>query len=234
MPPAARLRRPAPRSRVCTCSATARGRVLYVGKSVSIRSRARAHFAPCGLPAAPGLPRPPWSTTRDTNSELGALVLENRLIKQHKPPGNMRLTRRDERLSLFTSAAAWTSRSRSSRSLRARRRARGHVGPLRGRGWPGAGRAARLAVGCVIAAGGSRAVSIPRRTVRWGAAFAVPGRSRSEPVPPAPGRALGLFVADATGAGAARACRGTDAHGGRGAALRARGLAAPAPAPPAA
>ena len=73
------------------------GRVLYVGKSVSIRSRARAHFAPSSLPAA-------WTTQatvvdyQSTNSELGALVLENRLIKQHKPPGNIRLTRRDERL----------------------------------------------------------------------------------------------------------------------------------------
>jgi len=73
------------------------GRVLYVGKSVSIRSRARAHFAPSSLPAA-------WTTQatvvdyESTNSELGALVLENRLIKRHKPPGNIRLTRRDERL----------------------------------------------------------------------------------------------------------------------------------------
>jgi len=73
------------------------GRVLYVGKSISIRSRARAHFAPSSLPAA-------WTTQatvvdyQSTNSELGALVLENRLIKRHKPPGNIRLTRRDERL----------------------------------------------------------------------------------------------------------------------------------------
>jgi DNA polymerase-3 subunit epsilon len=73
------------------------GRVLYVGKSVSIRSRARAHFAPSSLPAS-------WTTQaavvdyQSTNSELGALVLENRLIKRHKPPGNIRLTRRDERL----------------------------------------------------------------------------------------------------------------------------------------
>ena len=73
------------------------GRVLYVGKSISIRSRARAHFAPSSLPAS-------WTTQatvvdyQSTNSELGALVLENRLIKRHKPPGNIRLTKRDERL----------------------------------------------------------------------------------------------------------------------------------------
>ncbi len=74
-----------------------RGRVLYVGKSISIRSRARAHFAPSSLPAD-------WTVQasvvdyQSTNSELGALVLENRLIKQHRPPGNIRLVRRDERL----------------------------------------------------------------------------------------------------------------------------------------
>ncbi|HEX3832084.1 MAG TPA: exonuclease domain-containing protein [Solirubrobacteraceae bacterium] len=73
------------------------GRVLYVGKSVSIRSRARAHFAPSSPPAA-------WTRHatvvdyRTTASELGALVLENRLIKELKPPGNKRLTRTDDRL----------------------------------------------------------------------------------------------------------------------------------------
>jgi DNA polymerase III subunit epsilon len=73
------------------------GRVLYVGKSISIRSRARAHFAPSSLPAD-------WTVQasvvdyQSTNSELGALVLENRLIKRHRPPGNIRLTKRDERL----------------------------------------------------------------------------------------------------------------------------------------
>jgi DNA polymerase III subunit epsilon len=74
-----------------------RGQVLYVGKSVSIRSRARAHFAPSSPPAA-------WTAHaeivdyRTTVSELGALVLENRLIKEHRPPGNTRLVRTDDRL----------------------------------------------------------------------------------------------------------------------------------------
>jgi DNA polymerase-3 subunit epsilon len=73
------------------------GRVLYVGKSISIRNRARAHFAPSSPPAA-------WTQHasvvdyRTTGSELGALVLENRLIKELKPPGNKRLARRDDRL----------------------------------------------------------------------------------------------------------------------------------------
>jgi DNA polymerase-3 subunit epsilon len=73
------------------------GRTLYVGKSVSIRSRARAHFAPATVPAD-------WTahaTIVDytaTQSELGALVLENRLIKDLRPPGNIRLRPRDDRL----------------------------------------------------------------------------------------------------------------------------------------
>jgi DNA polymerase-3 subunit epsilon len=73
------------------------GATLYVGKSVSIRSRARAHFAPSAPPAH-------WTSHasivdyRSTCSELGALVLENRLIKQLRPPGNTRLTRDDDRL----------------------------------------------------------------------------------------------------------------------------------------
>ena len=73
------------------------GATLYVGKSVSIRSRARAHFAP-------STPRAAWTRHaeivdyRPTRSELAALVLENRLIKELRPPGNTRLTRRDDRL----------------------------------------------------------------------------------------------------------------------------------------
>jgi DNA polymerase-3 subunit epsilon len=73
------------------------GSPLYVGKSISIRSRARAHFAPSTAPAE-------WRAHasivdyRATRSELGALVLENRLIKELRPPGNIRLNRRDDRL----------------------------------------------------------------------------------------------------------------------------------------
>jgi DNA polymerase-3 subunit epsilon len=73
------------------------GKILYVGKSVSIRSRARAHFAPSSPPAA-------WTGQaqvvdyRTTGSELGALILESRLIAELRPPGNKRLTRRDDRL----------------------------------------------------------------------------------------------------------------------------------------
>src|SRR3954451_2222118 len=68
-----------------------RGRPLYVGKSVSLRSRARAHFcAPAGWTE-----RAEVVDYRPTNSELGALVLENRLIKSWQPPGNRKLKRSD-------------------------------------------------------------------------------------------------------------------------------------------
>ncbi len=73
------------------------GRTLYVGKSLSIRSRARAHFAPSA-------PRAQWTAHAShvdyepTQSELGALVLENRLIKELRPPGNVRLTHADDRV----------------------------------------------------------------------------------------------------------------------------------------
>jgi DNA polymerase-3 subunit epsilon len=68
-----------------------RGRPLYVGKSISLRTRARAHFcAPAGWTE-----RAEIVDYRPTNSELGALVLENRLIKRWLPPGNRALKRSD-------------------------------------------------------------------------------------------------------------------------------------------
>ena len=62
------------------------GHPLYVGKSVSLRTRARAHFT---TPAE-------WTGQAEhvdyqaTQSELGALLLEDRLIKALRPPGNVR------------------------------------------------------------------------------------------------------------------------------------------------
>ena len=63
------------------------GHPLYVGKSVCLRTRARAHFT---TPVA-------WTGQAEhvdyqpTESELGALLLENRLIKRLRPPGNVNL-----------------------------------------------------------------------------------------------------------------------------------------------
>lgn len=62
------------------------GRPLYVGKSVDLRVRARSHFTSGAS----------WTQQAEhvdhtvTESELGALLLENRLIKALKPPGNVR------------------------------------------------------------------------------------------------------------------------------------------------
>jgi DNA polymerase-3 subunit epsilon len=62
------------------------GRVLYVGKSVDLRTRASAHFTAGAA----------WTEEAEhvdhqaTESELGALLLEERLIKTLRPPGNVR------------------------------------------------------------------------------------------------------------------------------------------------
>jgi DNA polymerase-3 subunit epsilon len=72
----------------------AEGQPLYVGKSVRVRTRARSHFAPS---AAGG----DWTSQativdhRATRSELGALLLECRLIKALRPPGNVKLKHTD-------------------------------------------------------------------------------------------------------------------------------------------
>ena len=108
------------------------GRVLYVGKSISIRSRARAHFAPSSVPAD-------WTVAghgrRLPEHELRARRARAREppdqaappARQH-PPGAERTT------GSATSAAGSTSRSRSSRSRPSRRPGtRVTIGPLRGR-----------------------------------------------------------------------------------------------------
>src|SRR4051812_32442679 len=72
----------------------AAGQVLYVGKSVSLRTRARAHFAP-SAPAEGWTEQAAIVDHRTTNSELGALVLEHRLIRELRPPGNV-IHKRDD------------------------------------------------------------------------------------------------------------------------------------------
>jgi DNA polymerase-3 subunit epsilon len=72
----------------------AEGQALYVGKSVALRTRARAHFAPSAPPA-------PWRAQaatvehEQTASELGALLVEHRLIRRLCPPGNARAKHAD-------------------------------------------------------------------------------------------------------------------------------------------
>jgi len=70
------------------------GQTLYVGKSLDVRSRVRAHF----LPSSPSSSWTLQAETVDcetTNSELGALVLERRLIRTLHPPGNAVLKHTD-------------------------------------------------------------------------------------------------------------------------------------------
>ena len=72
----------------------AAGQALYVGKSVALRSRARAHFAP-SAPAAPWRAQAAVVEHRQTASELGALLLEQREIRRLRPPGNVRAKHAD-------------------------------------------------------------------------------------------------------------------------------------------
>jgi DNA polymerase-3 subunit epsilon len=72
----------------------AHGQPLYVGKSVTLRTRARAHFAPSSASTD-------WAMQaeivdhRATRSELGALLLERRLIRELRPPGNVAIKHED-------------------------------------------------------------------------------------------------------------------------------------------
>jgi len=62
------------------------GRPLYVGKSIKVRDRARQHFTG----GAPWTARAEHVDCEETESELGALLLEARLIRALKPPANKR------------------------------------------------------------------------------------------------------------------------------------------------
>ena len=71
----------------------ARGRVLYVGKAQNLRTRVRQYIA-----GGDGRPRIPALMARVedldvlvTSTVKDALLLENELIKRHKPPFNVRL-----------------------------------------------------------------------------------------------------------------------------------------------
>jgi excinuclease ABC subunit C len=72
---------------------SARGKVLYVGKAQNLRSRVRQYFAGGdGRVQVPNLmERVGDVSVLLTESVKNALLLENELIKQHKPPFNVRL-----------------------------------------------------------------------------------------------------------------------------------------------
>lgn len=70
------------------------GDVLYVGKATVLRSRVRSYFAPSqayGTKSQHLVPEIQDISWWLTHSELEALTLENALIKEHRPPFNVRL-----------------------------------------------------------------------------------------------------------------------------------------------
>ena len=89
---------------------TAAGRVLYVGKAQNLRARVRSY-----LGGGDGRPRIPLLVERSddvdvivTASVKDALLLENELIKRHKPPFNVRLRDDKQYLALRLDAReAW-------------------------------------------------------------------------------------------------------------------------------
>lgn len=69
-----------------------KGKVLYVGKAAQLRNRVRSYFVKGGdeRPRIPHLIRRVESVrTILTETEKEALILENNLIKQHRPPFNV-------------------------------------------------------------------------------------------------------------------------------------------------
>ncbi|MFX8466507.1 GIY-YIG nuclease family protein, partial [Acinetobacter baumannii] len=68
--------------------------VLYVGKAVNLRSRVRSYFQPSATHTA-RIERLVFRVrtieTIVVDSELEALILECNLIKEHRPPYNVRL-----------------------------------------------------------------------------------------------------------------------------------------------
>lgn len=74
----------------------ARDNIVYIGKAKSLRDRVRSYFT--GIEGHPERTRKLVNTVRDitweeTGSELGALLLESKLIKQHVPRFNRALRR---------------------------------------------------------------------------------------------------------------------------------------------
>ena len=105
------------------------GRIVYVGKAVNLRSRVRSYFNRAGDSRAfvPLLEELLGDIeTILTPSEKEALILENTLIKKHKPRFNVML--RDDKsfisLRLDKTQGLPQARDRPAPRARARRRAR--------------------------------------------------------------------------------------------------------------
>lgn len=66
---------------------------IYIGKSVTIRSRVLSHFRDRSSKELKIGQNVHYIRTIETNNELAALILESKLIKEHKPLYNRRLRR---------------------------------------------------------------------------------------------------------------------------------------------
>ena len=74
----------------------ARGRVLYIGKAKSLRSRVRSYFQK-GVRKYAQAQLPERIADLEvivTTNEVEALHLEQNLVKRHRPPFNVKLTSR--------------------------------------------------------------------------------------------------------------------------------------------
>lgn len=83
-----------PASPGCYIYRDVKGDVLYVGKAKSLKNRVRSYFQPStrhGARIARMVKRVHDIETLVVDSELEALVLECNLIKQHRPPFNVRM-----------------------------------------------------------------------------------------------------------------------------------------------
>jgi len=76
----------------------AHGQVVYVGKSVNVRTRVRTHLRPSGTAHGAAQPRLRRRLAHiadveafETGSELEALLLESKLVKRYLPTGNSQL-----------------------------------------------------------------------------------------------------------------------------------------------
>lgn len=88
--------------------------LLYIGKSINIRQRVRSHFQNRTPRARRMCNQTRWIDYTETAGELGALLLENREIKQRQPIFNRRQRR-------YRQLQTWTLNKNEDKFLRPQR-----------------------------------------------------------------------------------------------------------------
>ena len=164
--------RTSPTSPASTSCATPRARPLYVGKSVRVRSRARAHFAAVVDRERLGRRRPRRSSTSTRSPSSARCCSRAGWSRRLRPPGNARLKQRSRPLRL-PALPPGHRRSRCSRWRTAPAEGRGvsRRPAARPRDGRRAARAAQLAVRpAPLRARPAAARSGRAPTGRWGAA----------------------------------------------------------------